>query len=73
MIKETTAAAETVKNTVSAASILSHLRNNRVEYLAVAILAHLLGVSDRVSWYSSFPERILAHGHSAPDIALRPA
>jgi hypothetical protein len=49
MPKETTiAAAETVKNTVSAASILSHLRNNRVEYLAVAILAHLLGVSDRI-------------------------
>jgi hypothetical protein len=49
MIKESTPAAiETVKNTVSAASILSHLRNNRVEYLAVAILAHLLGVSDRI-------------------------
>jgi len=49
MLKETTPAAiETVKNTVSAAFILSHLRNNRVEYLAVAILAHLLGVSDRI-------------------------
>lgn len=42
------AATETVKNTVSAASILSHIRNNRVEYLAMAILAHLLGVSDRI-------------------------
>jgi len=49
MIKETTAAAtETVKNTVIAASILSHLKNNRIEYLAMAILAHLLGVSDRI-------------------------
>ena len=42
------AATETVKNTVSSASILSHIRNNRVEYLAMAILAHLLGVSDRI-------------------------
>jgi len=48
MIKETTVAAETVKNTVTAASILSHLKNNRIEYLAMAILAHLLGVSDRI-------------------------
>ena len=48
MIKETAAATETVKNTVTAASILSHLKNNRVEYLAMAILVHLLGVSDRI-------------------------
>lgn len=48
MIKETAAATETVKNTVTAASILSHLKNNRIEYLAMAILAHLLGVSDRI-------------------------
>lgn len=49
MIKESTPAAiETVKNTVTAASILSHLKNNRIEYLAMAILAHLLGVSDRI-------------------------
>jgi len=48
MLKETAAATETVKNTVTAASILSHLKNNRIEYLAMAILAHLLGVSDRI-------------------------
>ena len=48
MLKETVAATETVKNTVTAASILSHLKNNRIEYLAMAILAHLLGVSDRI-------------------------
>ena len=48
MLKETTIATETVKNTVTAASILSHLKNNRIEYLAMAILAHLLGVSDRI-------------------------
>ena len=47
MIKEQ-AVAETVKNTVTAASIFSHLKNNRLEYLGLVILCHLLGVSDRV-------------------------
>ncbi len=47
MIKEQ-AAVETVKNTVTAASIFSHIKNNRIEYLGLAILCHLLGVSDRV-------------------------
>ncbi len=47
MIKEQ-AAVETVKNTITASSILSHLKNNRLEYLGMVILAHLLGVSDRI-------------------------
>jgi hypothetical protein len=31
------AAVETVKNTVTASSILSHLKNNRIEYLGMVI------------------------------------
>ena len=45
---EAAVAAETVKSAVTAASILSHIKNNRIEYLAICILAHLLGVSDRL-------------------------
>jgi hypothetical protein len=43
-----TAAAVTVKDAVTAASFLNHLKNNRLEYIGVMILAHLLGVSDRI-------------------------
>lgn len=39
---------ETVKDAVTARSLLNHLRENRIEYLLVVALAHLLGVSDRI-------------------------
>lgn len=42
------ATAATVKDAVTAASLLNHLKNNRLEYIGVMILAHLLGVSDRI-------------------------
>jgi len=45
---EQAATAETVKDAVTAASFLNHLKQNRLEYLGVMILAHLLGVSDRI-------------------------
>ena len=45
---ETAAAVETVKDAVTARSIISHLKDNRIEYLLVIALAHLLGVSDRI-------------------------
>ena len=48
MVMKESAAVETVKNTVTAASIFSHLKNNRLEYLGLVILCHLVGVSDRV-------------------------
>lgn len=38
----------TVKNAVTATSILSHVKNNRLEYIGLVILGHLLGVSDRI-------------------------
>jgi len=47
MIKEQ-AATETVKNTLTGARILSLLKENRIELIGCVILAHLLGVSDRV-------------------------
>ena len=42
------AVAETVKEAVTTASVLNHLRNNRIEYLLAIGLLHLLGVSDRL-------------------------
>ena len=37
---------ETVKSVVTATSIISHLRNNRIEYLGLTILLHLLGATN---------------------------
>lgn len=45
---ETIATAETVKEAVTAASLLNHLKNNRIEYLLGVGILHLLGVSDRL-------------------------
>lgn len=39
---------DTVKEAVTTASILNHVKNNRVEYLLGLGLLHLLGVSDRL-------------------------
>ncbi len=39
---------EVVKDVVSAASVLSHIRNNRIEYLGLCILLHLLGATNYV-------------------------
>jgi hypothetical protein len=42
------AATETVKEAVTTASVLSHIKNNRIEYLLCLVALHLLGVSDRL-------------------------
>ncbi len=42
------ATAETVQKAVTTASILSHIKANRIEYIGLVILAHLLGFSDRL-------------------------
>lgn len=47
-IETTAAATETVKDTVTTARILSLLRENRLELIGLTILAHLLGISDRI-------------------------
>ncbi len=42
-----------VKDTVTTASILTHVKNNRIEYLLALGLLHLLGISDRVLTHAS--------------------
>jgi hypothetical protein len=42
------AVTETVKDVVSTASVLSHIRENRIEYLGLTILLHLLGATNYV-------------------------
>lgn len=42
------ATVETVKEAVTAASVLNHVRNNRVEYILAMFALHLLGASDRL-------------------------
>jgi len=46
--KTVAAAAETVTKAVTTASILSHLKANRIEYVGLVIICHLLGLSDRL-------------------------
>jgi len=45
---ETTPVIETAKATTAAARILCAVKENRIELIGVMILAHLLGLSDRV-------------------------
>jgi hypothetical protein len=45
---EGAAVAETVKTAVTARSIFTALKENRIEVLLVITIAHLLGISDRV-------------------------
>ena len=46
--KTVAAAAETVKKAVTTASLLSHIKANRIEYIGLVIICHLLGLSDRL-------------------------
>lgn len=39
---------DTVKDAVTARTLLVHLKENRIEYLLVIVVGHLLGVSDRI-------------------------
>ncbi len=38
----------TVKDAVTTASLISHVKANRIEYLLLVGLLHLLGISDRI-------------------------
>jgi len=49
----TAVTAETVQKAVTTASILSHIKNNRIEYLLLVGLAHLIGVTDRLWAYGA--------------------
>jgi len=44
----TEATTEAVKTVVTAASVINHLKANRLEYLLCVGLLHVLGVSDRI-------------------------
>jgi len=35
-----------VKGVVTASSVVSHIKNNRIEYLALTILLHLVGATN---------------------------
>jgi len=37
---------EVVKGVVTASSVITHIKNNRIEYLALTILLHLVGASN---------------------------
>ena len=39
---------EIVKEAASAASVLNHVRANKIEYMLALVLLHLIGVSDRL-------------------------
>ena len=52
-MKESELAISTVKDTVTTASIFTHIRENRIEYLLAIGLLHLLGISDRVLTHAS--------------------
>eukprot|EP01051_Picozoa_sp_SAG22_P019580 SAG22_NODE_3662_length_1586_cov_56110.862811_2_plen_60_part_00 len=45
---ETAPAVDAVTNAITARSLLIHLKDNRIEYLLMIGLAHVLGVSDRI-------------------------
>lgn len=40
--------AETVIETGKWASLVNHIKNNRIEYLVLAVLAHAVGLTDRI-------------------------
>lgn len=44
----TAAASEIVKEAVTIASVLNHVRKNRIEYILSIGFLHFLGVSDRL-------------------------
>jgi hypothetical protein len=44
-------AQETVKQTLTAASVVNHIKNNRIEYLLCVGIAHLLGLTNTAYGY----------------------
>ena len=48
MIILESAPVETVQDTALASRLLTYIKENRIEMIGIVILAHLLGVSDRI-------------------------
>lgn len=44
---------ETVQKAVTTASVMSHIKNNRIEYLLLVGISHLLGLTDRLWTHAS--------------------
>ena len=40
--------AETIITAGKYASIISHIKNNRIEYLVLIVLAHAIGITDKI-------------------------
>ena len=51
MISESTE--EMAKTGLTLASCINHVRNNRIEYLVVAVLAHSIGALDKAREYAA--------------------
>lgn len=47
------AAAEVAITTSKAVVVMDHIKNNRIEYLVLAVLAHLIGWTDQAITYAS--------------------
>ena len=45
--------ADAVQKAVTTASVISHIRNNRIEYLLLVGISHLLGLTDRLWTHAS--------------------
>lgn len=50
---DTLHATDTVQKAVTTASVISHIRNNRIEYLLLVGISHLLGLTDRLWTHAS--------------------
>jgi len=48
MIGTESTTTETVQKAITASSVITHVKNNRLEYIGLIILGHLLGLSDRL-------------------------
>lgn len=46
-------AAETVVEAGKWASICSHVKNNRIEYLVLALIAHIVGLTSKAAEHAS--------------------
>ncbi len=50
---ESPVTSDTVQKAVTTASVLSHIKANRIEYLLVLGICHLVGVTDRLWAYGA--------------------
>ncbi len=44
---------ETVVEAGKLASVLSHIKNNRIEYLVVCLMAHMVGLTSKAAEHAS--------------------